>query len=175
MTPLGVAVAGAVAGVGGALFLVPFVWLSRFALGGRRPDPDRNPLAPGTILSETATQPPDLLQVTGVLVQKVATGLFGASLSVEQQRRYGALWHLAYSAVWGMGFGLIVTSADVPILIVGPIYGVLVWAVGPAWLVPRMRLMLPVGRASHTVTGLVVAWHVGYGLVVAALFAAIHG
>ncbi len=175
MTPLAVAVAGAVAGIGGALFLVPFVWLSRFALRDRRPDPERNPLAPGTILSETATQPPDLLQVTGVFVQKVATGLFGASLSVEQQRRYGALWHLAYGAVWGVGFALIVTSADLPGLVLGPIYGLVVWAIGPAWLVPRMRLMLPIGQASRTVTALVVAWHVGYGLVVATLFVAIHG
>jgi hypothetical protein len=175
VTPLAIALAGAAAGVGGALVLVPFVWLSRVALGGRRSDRERNPLAPGTILSETATQPPDLLQVTGVFVQKVATGIFGASLSVKQQRRYGALWHLAYGAAWGVGFALIATSIDVPALVLGPLYGLLVWAIGPAWLVPQMRLMLPVGRASRRATALVVAWHVGYGFVVAAVFTAIHG
>ncbi len=174
MTPLAVAVSGALAGIAGALLLTPLVRFSRWSLGagggdhgGRRPP---NPLAPGPILSESARIPPDLLQMTGVFVQKVATGLFGMSLSVADQRRLGLAWHVAYGGVWGMGYGLLQSSVPVPAAVLGPAFGVAVWAMGPAWLVPRMRLMLPVGRASRIVTTLVIAWHVLFGAVLAIVF-----
>jgi hypothetical protein len=167
VTPLLVALWGAGAGVVGAVLLTPLVYLSRAALGVRDARRPRNALAPGVILSEAAAVPPDLLQVTAVFVQKVATGLFGASLTMAEQRLYGTLWHLVYGAFWGVGYALIQTSLAVPPILLGPAYGLFVWAAGPAWLVPRMRLMLPLGRQTRRVTLLVIAWHLLYGLALA--------
>ncbi len=164
MTPLLVALTGAAAGLVGAGLLTPLVYLSRLALGVRDPGRPGGPLAPGVILSEAATVPPDLLQVTAVFMQKVATGLFGESLSVREQRLYGTAWHLVYGALWGAAYALVQSSLAVPPILFGPAFGLLVWAVGPAWLVPRMRLMLPLGRQALRVTILVMAWHLLYGL-----------
>jgi len=175
VTPLVVALSGAGAGVAGAILLMPLVHLSRLAVGYREPRRSENPLAPGEVLSEAERVPPDLLQVTAVFVQKVATGLFGESLSVRQQRLYGHVWHLAYGAFWGIGYALLESSLAVPAVILGPGYGLVVWAVGPAWLVPRMRLMLPVGRQATRVTLHVIAWHVLYGTVLAVGLGLAHG
>ncbi|MDQ3871396.1 MAG: hypothetical protein M3301_07270 [Chloroflexota bacterium] len=168
MTPLAVALSGLAAGVVGAMLLAPLVYLSRLAVGYSGAARRSSPLGPGEILSEAERVPPDLLQVTAVFVQKVATGLFGESLSLRQQRFYGGLWHLAYGGFWGVGYALIQSSTALPAVILGPAYGLVVWAVGPAWLVPRMRLMLPLGRQATHITVHVVAWHALYGSTVAA-------
>ena len=163
MTPLAVALSGAAAGVIAAILLTPVVYLSRFALGHRGAPLARTRFGPGEVLSEAERVPPDLLQVTAVFVQKVATGLFGESLSLREQRFYGGLWHLAYGGFWGIGYALIQSSVAFPAAILGPAYGVVVWALGPAWLVPAMRLMLPVGRQAAQITMHVIAWHLFYG------------
>lgn len=173
MTAFELALVGALAGVLGAVVLTPLVWLSRRLLG--TPDPPGDPFAPGSILSEGRSVPPDLLQVTAVFVQKVATGLFGRSLPPHQQRVLGTLWHLAYGAGWGVAYAVVQTAVDVPVLVLGLAFGVLVWAVGPAWLVPRMRLLDPLGRAPGTVSALVVGWHLAFGVVVAAVVEALGG
>jgi hypothetical protein len=178
VTPLDVALSGGVAGIAGALALVPLVAASRRALASPSHGQDVpivNPLAPGAILSEASNVPPDLLQLTAVFVQKVATGMFGSSLSVTAQRRYGTLWHLGYGAFWGVGYALLHSGVAVSAVVLGPAYGLLVWALGPAWLVPRMRLMPPVTRSTRAVTALVVAWHVFYGSITAIVVALIGG
>jgi hypothetical protein len=176
VTPLEVALAGGAGGLIGAIALVPLVHVSRLLLdpAARRRDPP-NPLAPGSILSEAITAPPDLLQMTAIFVQKIATGLFGTSLSLSQQRLYGTLWHLAYGTAWGIGYGVLQSSIPVSPYLAAPAYGLLVWLVGPAWLVPRMRLMLRVGQHAWRVTALVIAWHVLYGLILGATFAVLAG
>jgi hypothetical protein len=172
MTPLAIAAIGAVSGSVAALALLPFVYASRALFPGPRHDRPRNPLAPGPILTEGRAIVPDLLAVTAVFVQKVATGLFATSLPPGRQRTLGVLWHFLYGAAWGGIFGLIVASVDwpIPAWLVGGAFGLLVWALGPAWAVPRMQLMLPLGRQTTLVSALVVGWHLLYGLVLSASF-----
>jgi hypothetical protein len=173
MTAWEIALVGALAGVLGAVVLTPLVWLSRRLLGAaERP---RDPFAPGSILSEAGSVPPDLLQVTAVFVQKVATGLFGRSLPPHHQRVLGTLWHLAYGGGWGVAYAVVQTAFEVPAVVQGVGFGVLVWVVGPAWLVPRMRLIDPLGHAPGTVSALVVGWHLAFGVVVAAVVEALGG
>ena len=90
MTPLEVALAGGVGGLIAALVLTPLVSLSRIALGAQGSwRPATSPGGPGPILSEAPRVPPDLLAVTAVFVQKVATGIFGVSLAPSRQRLLG--------------------------------------------------------------------------------------
>src|SRR4051794_6695766 len=61
LTPLQTALAGAAAGLAGAIVLMPLVYLSRRVLDVRpRNAVVRNPLALGSILSEARAAPPDL-------------------------------------------------------------------------------------------------------------------
>jgi hypothetical protein len=176
LSPGEVVMCGAVAGALGAAALTPLVYLSRLFPLQRRPIARRvSPLAPGTFLSEATHTPPDLLHISGVFVQKLATGIFGASLTLRQQRMAGTAWHLVYGALWGIPYALITASIGNPAVAFGAAYGVVVWAVGPAWLVPKMRLMLPVPAQTLAVTAMILIGHIAYGLVVAAVFRSMGG
>src|SRR5438477_213130 len=96
-TPLQVAARGLVAGMGGALILTGLVSLARVARSRPGPRPKENMgITAGEALSEAPGLPPQLNRVTALFVQKVATGIFGTSLTREQQYLAGLGWHLVY-------------------------------------------------------------------------------
>ncbi len=172
-TPLGVAVKGLLAGMGGAAALTLMVGAGRKLMsGGEQPDraPDSEGISAGQALSEGPGMPPDMNRVTATFVQKLATGIFGTSLSSREQYLAGTAWHLAYGGFWGMIYGLVRESVEVPKLLLGSLQGVLVWAFGFAWLVPKMGLVLRPGEQRPRTTGIVVGVHVAYGTVVAFLY-----
>ncbi len=169
-TPVRIALDGLVAGMGGALAVTAMVAAGRRLMAdGGAASAGRIPasLSAGQALSEGPAMPPDMNRVTAIFVQKVATGLFGASLSAEQQYRAGLAWHLAYGGWWGVLYALLRSSVQVPAAILGPAHGLVVWAVGPGWLVPRMQLMLPPGKERPRLTAMVVGVHAAYGALVA--------
>ena len=176
-SPLGVAVEGVLAGMGGALGVTVLTAAGRRAVAGRgsrgaaRLVPADEAVTAGQVLSEGPDLPANMNRVTATFVQKLATGLFGASLDAEQQYLAGTLWHLAYGGFWGLLYALWRGSLPVPPLALGPAHGLLVWAVGPGWLVPKMGLMLPPGRQRPRTTALVAGIHAAYGLLVALLVA----
>lgn len=175
MTPLEVALKGALAGVLGALaltLLILVVRRLRRAPSTRWADAGAA-MTPGRILAERPDMPPDFVGATATFVQKLATGLFGVSLTAQQQQWAGTGWHLLYGAFWAVPYALLQTSVAVPHLLLGPAWGVLVWLVGPVWLVPKMRLMLAVRRERAWVAFLVLGGHVLYGALVALVFAAL--
>jgi uncharacterized membrane protein YagU involved in acid resistance len=103
---------------------------------------------------------------------KVASGVFGRDLS-SSSRLAGRVIHLVYGSMWGMLYGLLQASYPRPPAAFGAIYGFLVWLVGPAFLVPAMRLMgwpseEPVARSAALVTG-----HLAYGVALATAFEAL--
>ncbi len=79
-------------------------------------------------------------------------------------------WHLAYGGFWGMLYALLQSSMPVPKLLLGPIWGLGVWVIGPGWLVPKMKLMLPPGEQRPRTTVMVVGIHAAYGAIVALVF-----
>ncbi|MDQ3879943.1 MAG: hypothetical protein M3295_02530 [Chloroflexota bacterium] len=173
MTPLEVALKGIAAGMASALVLtVATVVAQRLTRRARRPA-TRAPagLTPGWILREGPSTPPDLVGATATFVQKLATGLFGRSLSRGQQLWAGTAWHLAYGGWWGMLYGIIRASVEVPDVVAGPVWGVVVWLIGPVWLVPKMRLMLSIPQQRLIVAVAVFAAHLAFGTVVAFAFA----
>jgi len=103
---------------------------------------------------------------------KVASGVFGRDLS-SSARLAGRVTHVVYGSAWGMLYGLLQASYPRPPALFGALYGFLVWLIGPAFLVPSMRLMgrpsqEPAARTAALITG-----HLAYGLALAAAFEAL--
>ncbi len=172
------AIKGFLAGMGGALALTLMVGGCRKLMsGGEDQDraQNREGISAGQALSEGPGVPPDMNRVTATFVQKIATGIFGTSLSWREQYLAGTAWHLAYGGFWGTIYALIRESVEMSKLLLGPLQGVLVWAFGFAWLVPKMGLVLPPGEQRTRTTVMVVGVHVAYGAVVAFLYDLLSG
>ncbi len=80
---------------------------------------------------------------------------------------------MVYGSAWGMLYGLLQASYPRPPAAFGAIYGFMVWLIGPAFLVPAMRLMgrpseEPVARSAALITG-----HLAYGVALATAFEAL--
>lgn len=175
-SPALVALAGVFAGMFGALAVTVMVSLGRTVMAGA--DEPREPvgdagISAGEALADGPAMPPDMNRVTATFVQKVATGIFGTSLDTRQQYLAGTAWHLAYGGFWGMLYALLQSSVRIPALLLGPAWGAGVWAVGPGWLVPKMKLMLPPAKQRPHLTAMVVGVHAAYGATVAVVFNAL--
>ena len=176
-SPAKVALAGLLAGMLGALAVSAMVAVSRTGMAGadEAGDPASDAgISAGEALSEGPAMPPDMNRVTATFVQKIATGIFGTSLDTRQQYLAGTAWHLAYGGFWGMLYALLQSSVRIPMLLLGPAWGVGVWAVGPGWLAPKMKLMLPPAKQRPHLTAMVVGVHATYGTIVALVFNALH-
>ena len=174
-TPLGAAGRGLAGGIAGAILLSV---LSRILPGLRAwrsgsellPPVGRPEATPARALTQVQSPGPEGLAEQFAF--KVGAGVFGRDIS-PQTRPAGRAVHLAYGAWWGMLYGLLQASFRRPPALFGAAYGLAVWLVGPAFLVPAMRLM---GRPSEEPSGrtaALVAGHVAYGLALAAVFEAL--
>jgi hypothetical protein len=166
VTPLAILAVGALGGMVGAGLLTAVVFAAHELVRGdarRAHPPATSPLTAGTVLAETSAGVPDILQVAATFCQKVATGLFGRTLSRSAQQWAGVGWHLLYGAFWGALYAAIATSVPVSPWLLATALGLFVWAIGPAWLVPRMRLMLPPGLQPPAMLAFVIAGHLAYG------------
>ena len=103
---------------------------------------------------------------------KLAAGLFDRDIA-GASRPAGLAVHLAYGTTWGVLYGLLRASARWSPALAGAIYGLVVWLVGPALLVPAMKLMRPLPQEPPLRTAMMVAGHVAYGLALAAVFEAL--
>ena len=171
--PLQVAMEGTLAGMLGALAVTAMVAAGRKVMSGQdRPEVgEANAgISAAQALSEGPDLPPNMNRVTATFVQKVATGIFGTSLDAQQQFVAGFAWHLTYGGFWGMLYGLLQSSLSLPKFLLGPTLGLGVWAIGPGWLVPKMKLMLAPGQQRPRLTAMVIGVHAAYGAVVALAF-----
>jgi hypothetical protein len=164
---------GLLAGVVSALALTVIgTYGRRLALGNGQGGP---PATAGDALADGPDTPPEMNQVTATYVQKLATGLFGESLERDQRLRFGFAWHLAYGGFWAAVYAVLRKSLRLPTMLLSTLHGLLVWAVGPGWLVPRMRLLLPPSKLDAKMNGTLVGVHLLYGYVVAAVFRRLQG
>jgi hypothetical protein len=171
-TPLLVAGEGLLSGMSAALALTAMIAVGRKAMGHQE-EPNRMgndaEFTAGEALAEEPSIPPAMSEITATFVQKVATGIFGTSLSREQQYVAGVAWHLTYGGFWGVLYALIKSSVRVPDLLIGPLYGIGVWAFGPGWLVPKMKIMLPPAEQKPRTAAMVIGGHAAYGAITAAV------
>jgi hypothetical protein len=100
---------------------------------------------------------------------KVGAGVFDKDIS-PYVKPAGLATHLVYGSLWGALYGLIRASYQVPHRLAGALFGLGVYAVGPAWLVPAMKLMGYPPEEPPLRTGMMVAGHVVYGVAVAEAF-----
>jgi hypothetical protein len=100
---------------------------------------------------------------------KVASGVFDSDIT-PTMRPVGMATHLAYGSTWGALYGLIQGSVRGRPGLMGPLFGLLVYGIGPGWLVPRMKIMPSPREESPQRTSLLILGHVIYGTVVAETF-----
>jgi hypothetical protein len=103
---------------------------------------------------------------------KLLSGLFGYDISGYEQLA-GEAVHFTYGGSWGVLFGLLQSSYRRPPVRFGALYGLIVWLVGPALLVPAMRLLPPPTKDRPARLATMVGGHLVYGLAVAAAFEAL--
>ncbi len=176
-SPMAVVAKGALAGFAGTLALAVLMKGAQWA-AGRGGDDGRRPGEPGAgtgigaaqALAGGRVQAPFLDRSTELFVQKVATGLFGASLSGVTLVAAGAAMHVAYGGFWGAIYGLAQSSLRLPPAPHGLLFGLAVWLVGPVTLVPAMGIMPPPRVQGARRTILVAGFHVAYGLALGLAF-----
>ena len=125
------------------------------------------PMSPATALVQTSGPGPE--GPAGLFAAKVASGLFGRDLATRT-RQWGKAVHLAYGSLWGLIYGILQTARTRRPVLSGASHGLLVWAFGPALLVPAMKIMPAPAKAPRGRSALSLAAHVMYGVTVAALF-----
>jgi hypothetical protein len=103
---------------------------------------------------------------------KLAAGLFDRDIA-GATRPAGLAVHLAYGTTWGILYGLLRASSRWSPALAGVLYGLVVWLVGPALLVPAMKLMRPLPAEPPLRTAMMITGHVAYGAALAATFEAL--
>jgi hypothetical protein len=101
---------------------------------------------------------------------KVGSGLFDRDVAARS-RALGVVTHFAYGSLWGALYGIVQATHDLPPVLAGAVFGLIVWLVGPCWLVPAMKLMARPSDEARIRTVMLFLGHLVYGLAVAALFA----
>lgn len=138
-------------------------------VGGRHDERAPRGITPAGALSQPQAPGPEGLAEQFAF--KVAQGVFGRDIA-PRARLAGMAVHLAYGSAWGSLYGVVQASVRWPPGLLGAGYGLLVWAVGPALLVPAMRLMRAPTEEPPLRTAMLVTGHVAYGLALAAAFEA---
>lgn len=170
--PLQIALKGAVAGLGATLILsvasrLTFGVMDRSPRqrpgdGGERDPREEHPavLTPGGALAQSEQAGPE--GAAGRFALKVGTGLFGRDIS-PHGRLAGEALHFAYGTFWGSAFGLIYASRPRQPWRTSAALGLALYGLGPATLVPAMKLMPPPQRYPLPRTALLIGGHLLYG------------
>ncbi len=175
-TPLGAAGRGVAEGLAGALLLsvisrvLPGLRAPRMSIPlGRRDDSP----APTLAQALTLAQSPGPEGLAEQFAFKVAAGIFGQDIG-PHVRLAGRVVHLVYGSAWGMLYGLLQATYRRPPAAFGATYGLVVWLVGPAFLVPAMRLMGRPSEEPPARSAALIAGHLAYGVALATTFEALH-
>ncbi|MDP9374242.1 MAG: DUF1440 domain-containing protein [Chloroflexota bacterium] len=182
-SPLGVVLKGVLAGFAGTLVLGLALkgaqWVAGHGGGGEGQQSggqaEQAGIGAGQALAGGQVQAPFLDRSTELFAQKVATGLFGASLPGGARQAAGVATHFLYGGFWGAVYGVIQSSLGLPAALHGPLYGLIVWLIGPVTLVPAMGIMPPPQRQGTRRALLVAGFHVAYGLGLGLTFEAFTG
>jgi hypothetical protein len=124
-------------------------------------------VSPAAVLAQTAGPGPE--EAATHFARKLMAGLFGRDVT-PYSAVAGEAVHFTYGGFWGVLYGLVQSSYGFTPAPFGVLFGLVVWLVGPAWLVPAMRLMTPPTKTPPRHLIIMIAGHVIYGLTVAATY-----
>jgi hypothetical protein len=124
-------------------------------------------ISPGTVLIQPESPGPE--GIAEQFAYKVASAIFDTDIS-SIKKPVGMVTHLSYGSFWGGMYGLLRTALRTPVLATGAIFGLGVWAIGPATLVPAMKLMGKPTEEPPIRTAMMVLGHVAYGVALAEAF-----
>jgi hypothetical protein len=130
---------------------------------------DGSAVSPSNVLIQPESPGPE-----GIAEQfafKVASAVFDTDISPVKQP-VGMATHLSYGSFWGAVFGLFRPLLHTPVAATGAVFGLGVWAVGPATLVPAMKLMGKPTEEPPLRTVMMILGHVAYGIAVAGVYEA---
>jgi uncharacterized membrane protein YagU involved in acid resistance len=96
-------------------------------------------------------------------------GVFDKDIA-GQLRPFGFGVHVLYGSFWGALFGIAQGTYHRRPGPGGALYGLLVWLIGPALLVPAMKLMQSPAAEPPVRTAAMLAGHVAYGVALAAVY-----
>lgn len=142
------------------------------------PPQDNEPQAaaepPGVTPAGALTQPqgPGPEGLAEQFAFKLASGVFGRDIS-PAVRPLGLATHLTYGSAWGALYGALQASYRLHPGRFGLVYGLVVYGVGPAFLVPAMRLMRTPREEPPERTSMLILGHLVYGVTLAEVFAAL--
>ncbi len=179
-SPLGAVLQGALAGFAGTLVLSLALRGAQWLVGRGGGDAgqqsgegaEQGGIGAGEALAGGQVQAPFLDRSTEIFAQKVATGLFGASLPEGTRQVVGVATHFLYGGFWGAVYGVLQSSLRLPAALHGPLYGLIVWLIGPVTLVPAMGIMPPLQRQGTRRMLMLAGFHVAYGLALGLAFEA---
>ena len=133
------------------------------AQAATREDPDDYSNVEELTALDASPQVPATEQVAERLVSQV----FRRELSQETRQRLGVGIHWAYGAFWGALSSHIQLTLRPPTVPYGVALGVAVWAVGPARLVPALRLYERPSSSGITRRLVAIGLHAVYGVATA--------
>jgi hypothetical protein len=125
------------------------------------------PGSPGGALVQVQAPGPEGLAAQFAF--KFALGVFDKDIA-GQLRLVGFGVHILYGSFWGALFGIVQGTYRQRAGPAGALYGLLVWLIGPAVLLPAMKLMQPPAAEPPVRTASMVAGHVVFGMALAAVY-----
>ncbi len=126
-----------------------------------------SPMSPAGALVQAAGPGPE--GPAGLFAAKAGSGLFGRDLAKRAQQ-WGRFVHFAYGSFWGMSYGILQNRRPRRPLVAGVAHGLFIWALGPALLVPAMKLAPAPTKATSVRNVVNVVGHLIYGVTIAAVF-----
>jgi hypothetical protein len=166
-SPFQVTLKGVAAGLVGTLVMTSALQAAGRLLAGPGTPPEDEPDDAVTLAELASLDAAPRVPPTEQVAERLASRVFNRELSNEARQRLGVGIHWAYGAFWGALSAQVQLTFRPPALPYGAALGLLVWAVGPARLVPALGLYERPASSGLLRRLLAISLHVLYGVTTA--------
>ena len=166
-SPFQVTLKGVAAGLVGTLVMTSALQATARLIGRVSATPVEDPDDYSDVGDLSTLDVSPQVPATEQVAERLASQVFRRELSDETRQRIGVGIHWAYGAFWGALSAQLQLTLRPPALPYGIGLGLLVWAVGPARLVPALGLYERPASSGITRRILAISLHVVYGVTTA--------